>query len=424
MRMAGEHERAGAAELRGGLGVVHQRDIDLLRARPDDVGQPAARVIDRDLVGGVSLVGFLVRREARVADSRERDAADRGDLPIEDGRVGLARDRRLGQRRVVVAADVDVGHPQLRDRVDVRRLRLAAPVVDIAGVDDEIDVELGRDGLHHGPCGRVEVHVGDVQDLGAGVVRFVYRQRRDCAVQLADVGHHALQLRSILLVPVGDAPCVTEHGRRVGQQPLISRLLDGVGVERQRRRRTARGQHAERREAGDGGLAARPEHQRREDHRAEHAGTGGLHRQPANAVGELADRVLADPVERVVGRGKSPGAPLVERVEPHAQADRAVVGVHLQRAERRDLHQGVAAQRRRDAQLRAERTDVLRGRAAEPDAEQDAEQRHDGDRAAPQQRRAAPSPGPQRPDALFAAPRVVPASRGHQDRATMHSAPR
>ena len=84
----------------------------------------------------------LVRREPRVADAEEREPRDLGHVTVEHHGVWLGGDRPLGDRRVVVAADEDVRGVDRGDLVDVAVLDRRALVHDVAGVDDDIDLEL------------------------------------------------------------------------------------------------------------------------------------------------------------------------------------------------------------------------------------------------------------------------------------------
>src|SRR5262249_49720932 len=142
-------------------------------------------------------------------------AVDRGDVVVKHHGVALAGDGGLDGRRVVGAADVDVGDADRRDRRGVVGLGTAAPVDHVAGVDHGVDVEGAHDGADQAPRGGVQVQVGDVQDAGGVAGRLIDRQGADRRIEPAHVADDLLQLVGVAAVVVGYPAGVTDHRGRV-----------------------------------------------------------------------------------------------------------------------------------------------------------------------------------------------------------------
>src|SRR5204862_7940978 len=137
------------------------------------------------------------------------------------------------------------------DGVHERGLHRGTPVVDVAGVDDQVDLVLLHDRLDERPRGRVEVQVGDVQRADGTGVRLVTGQRRDGAVEPADVVDQPLQLGLVRVEPVGDVARVADDGRRVGQQAVVLGFLDRVRAEGEQREGAAAGDDQQGQAAAD-----------------------------------------------------------------------------------------------------------------------------------------------------------------------------
>src|SRR5205814_8963164 len=127
----------------------------------------------RAVVGAVG--GALVRGEPGVADTGDGQPGHLLHRVLQHDSVALLGDGGGGQRGVVVAADVDVRDVEGTDGVHERGLHRGTPVVDVAGVDDQVDLVLLHDRLDERPRGRVEVQVGDVQRADGTGVRLVHR---------------------------------------------------------------------------------------------------------------------------------------------------------------------------------------------------------------------------------------------------------
>ena len=314
-------------------------------------------------------------------------------VPAEHGGVGLRGDQRGGRGGVVVAADVDVGDAELPDRADQLVLRCAAPVGDVAGVEDAVDLELVHDLAHQVEPGGVQVQVGHVQQ-GDGLVgaagRRAARRSSSTGCRRSRRGPPARRGRR-------------RSGRRCPRRSpirlfaLTSRPVY-VGCESASGRQVAAPRPAvpSQHDRGDGGGDRRFPAAAQHDQRGE-GGPGDRDRRPSSRPGCTTARaqVVAHLVHDAgqpdgVGRERL-GAVLVDPLERDVQSQRAVVDVHVQRAERRD-GDGRAAAGRPERQRGVERADG----GGDP-----AEQQH-GDHGAGQgdhhaQGPATGHPGPARP---------------------------
>ena len=348
---------------RAGRGVVHQRDVDRRLRRADGGGQLLADAGDlfhrpvgwrREPFGEVSLSGV------------NRGSPMPAMVSPATVVTVLSSTIAFGCRATAAAVAAESWLPRMKtygtlssaDGADEGRLRLAAPVGDVAGVDHHVDVELLHDGADHLPPGRVEVQVGDVQDPGGALGGFEDRQRGDRGVELADVADQPLQLVGVLAVVVGDAPGVADHRGRVDQQTLVAGLLDRLRSYGQRGDAQTAAGDQQRQPAGPGDPPDVAEDQGGEEQRGEYGDREGAQPEPDHPVGDVVDGGLAGPGDpgRVVDQRL--GAALVEGAELHRQVGRPVVAVELQRAQRRDVDRGAAAHRGGDRHLGAERADV------------------------------------------------------------------
>ena len=149
VRVPGQHQRAHAGQRAPPTRVVHQRDVDRLARLPDRCRPAArrprtpARSTCRDSAGP-GRRGLLVRGEARVADAGDASGRrPRRPCCRARPRWAGAATAACGDGRVVVAADVDVRHAELRRSTTTYVVSgVAAPVDDVAGVDHRVDVEL------------------------------------------------------------------------------------------------------------------------------------------------------------------------------------------------------------------------------------------------------------------------------------------
>src|SRR6266496_3568533 len=107
--------------------------------------------------------GWQARREPGVAGADDPQPVDRDFGPGEHDRVPLPGHCALRGDGVVVALDEDIRHVECTNRPDEGVLRRAAVVGEVAGVDDEVDIELAGKRVHDVPRGRVVMDVGDVK---------------------------------------------------------------------------------------------------------------------------------------------------------------------------------------------------------------------------------------------------------------------
>src|SRR5690606_38389613 len=118
-----------------------------------------------------------VGRELRVADAGEAQPGDgRGPAVVQDVDVLQVLQIALGDQRVVVGADPDIGGAEVLDGVEDAVLGGRAVVHGVAGVDDHVHLVLLHQRADDRPARRVEVDVGDVQHAEGGRVRLVGRQ--------------------------------------------------------------------------------------------------------------------------------------------------------------------------------------------------------------------------------------------------------
>jgi hypothetical protein len=265
-------------------------------------------------------------------------------------------------------------------------------VRDVAGVGHRVDAELVDEQLDEVEGLRVEVQVADVQDPDGAVLEVEGPQVLRRAVQVDHVADHVGQLRLVLAEAVDDALHVAHRGGRDRQQPRVAGFGHRLGVEgdpdgaaggaeqqpadrRTQRQRSQSGRHDEaaKRTANDGGHQAADGHQRESASGVpgDVAFQGGQHR-----------RVPGDPF-----RLRPP-----ELVNPQFEADGSVVGVELDRAQRRQPHGRRSGQGRTGGHGRVERTDP-RGRVSGHGEHQKCADEGAGDQPTPPQRAAPLHPG-------------------------------
>ena len=137
--------------------------------------------------------------------------------------------------------------------------------------------------------------------------------------------------------------------------------------------------------AVDGGAPDVAEHDQAEQQRARDRRHGGADRQLPDRAGDVGGGLVARMIDPLGIVDQLAGALLVQQPDPGAELRRPVVAVYRDRAERRNLHRGVARPGGDDREVDPERTDIVAGVPAQLDAEQHAGQRHDQHRSRPPQ---------------------------------------
>src|SRR5690606_15577195 len=163
VEVPGQDQGDGAVDLTGRGRFVDDRDVDR-GAGGALVAQRGGETGPRQFLGllGPVLVG-AVRGELRIAHAGEAQPAD-GLRPavVEHVDVVQSFEVALGDSRVVVAPDPDVGRAEVLDGVQEAVLGGGAVVHRVAGVDDHVHLVLLHQRGDDLPARGVEVDVGDV----------------------------------------------------------------------------------------------------------------------------------------------------------------------------------------------------------------------------------------------------------------------
>jgi hypothetical protein len=257
----------------------------------------------------------------------------------------------------VVAADVDVGHPEARDRSEVGVLCRRTVVGDVTGVDDHVHVELLHGGGDDLPRGRVEMQVADVQDLRVVGRRVEQREVQRRVVQPRDAAHDAAELVGVHREVVGDGPRVADKTRDGRDQPLEARPLHPGGVPGGGGDRVRGDGHRQRDPTGLDCTPSGAQQQQRHHGRPDGRDQRVTPRHSYDAGAHVGEDPLFQPVQpgRVLDEGA--GALLVDRLHLDGEA---WPGVRRQRQPPERLHLDVraAAYGRLDREPGVQRADL------------------------------------------------------------------